>query len=135
MGRDHDLLLYRHGSSSPLHLFCLLFPLGLTWSLLTIQAKNVVNYLRIIHRILAPGGVWINLGMLLHVLTFYSAFTYLPSGPLLWHFENNNTNDPSVELDLDEVKALARVVGFELSVSILSPLCTFYPDLSDTAIV
>lgn len=27
------------------------------------QAKNIVNYLRIIHRILAPGGVWINLGM------------------------------------------------------------------------
>jgi N2227-like protein len=26
------------------------------------QAKNVVNYLRIIHRILTPGGVWINLG-------------------------------------------------------------------------
>ncbi|KAF5350512.1 hypothetical protein D9756_008538 [Leucocoprinus leucothites] len=25
-------------------------------------AKNIVNYLRIIHKILAPGGVWINLG-------------------------------------------------------------------------
>ncbi|KAK0184523.1 N2227-like protein-domain-containing protein [Armillaria mellea] len=59
-------------------------------------AKNIVNYMRIIHRILAPGGVWINLG------------------PLLWHFENNNTNDPSVELDLKEVKALARTIGFEL---------------------
>ncbi|KAK0447258.1 N2227-like protein-domain-containing protein [Armillaria borealis] len=59
-------------------------------------AKNIVNYMRIIHRILAPGGVWINLG------------------PLLWHFENNNTNDPSVELDLEEVKALARTIGFEL---------------------
>jgi carnosine N-methyltransferase len=60
-------------------------------------AKNIVNYLRIIHRILAPGGVWINLG------------------PLLWHFENNNTNDPSIELDLEEVKGLARQIGFELS--------------------
>ncbi|KAG6830182.1 hypothetical protein H0H87_008958 [Tephrocybe sp. NHM501043] len=60
-------------------------------------AKNIVNYLRIIHRILAPGGVWVNLG------------------PLLWHFENNNTNDPSVELDLEEVKALARNIGFEIS--------------------
>ncbi|RDB17307.1 Carnosine N-methyltransferase [Hypsizygus marmoreus] len=60
-------------------------------------AKNIVNYLRVIHRILAPGGVWINLG------------------PLLWHFENNNTNDLSVELDLEEVKALARTIGFELS--------------------
>ncbi|KAF8126788.1 N2227-domain-containing protein [Boletus edulis] len=60
-------------------------------------AKNIVNYLRIIHRILAPGGVWINLG------------------PLLWHFENNSTNDPSIELDLEEVKALVRRMGFRLS--------------------
>ncbi|PIL29128.1 hypothetical protein GSI_09176 [Ganoderma sinense ZZ0214-1] len=60
-------------------------------------AKNIVNYLRIIHRILAPGGVWINLG------------------PLLWHWEGNTTNDPSVELTLDEVKSLARKIGFEIS--------------------
>ncbi|KAI0074325.1 N2227-domain-containing protein [Panus rudis PR-1116 ss-1] len=59
-------------------------------------AKNIVNYLRIMHRILAPGGVWINLG------------------PLLWHWENNTTNDPSVELDLEEVKELARKIGFEI---------------------
>jgi len=60
-------------------------------------AKNIVNYLRILHRILAPGGVWINLG------------------PLLWHWENNTTNDPSVELDLEELKKLARSIGFVLS--------------------
>ncbi|KAF8834496.1 N2227-domain-containing protein [Paxillus ammoniavirescens] len=60
-------------------------------------AKNVVNYLRIIHRILTPGGVWINLG------------------PLLWHFENNDTSDPSIELDLEEVRELARKIGFQLS--------------------
>ncbi|KAH9854552.1 N2227-domain-containing protein [Lenzites betulinus] len=60
-------------------------------------SKNIVNYLRIIHRILAPGGVWINLG------------------PLLWHWENNSTNDPSIELTLGEVKALARMIGFEFS--------------------
>ncbi|KAH9934174.1 N2227-domain-containing protein [Fomitopsis serialis] len=47
--------------------------------------------------ILAPGGVWINLG------------------PLLWHFENNSTNDPSIELNLEEVKALVRKIGFEIS--------------------
>jgi carnosine N-methyltransferase len=64
----------------------------------TLQAKNIVNYLRVIHRILAPGGVWINLG------------------PLLWHFENNSSNDPSIELDLEEVKTLARKIGFEISV-------------------
>ncbi|KAH7883121.1 N2227-like protein-domain-containing protein [Phlebopus sp. FC_14] len=60
-------------------------------------AKNIVNYLRILHRILAPGGIWVNLG------------------PLLWHFENNATNDTSIELDLEEVKELARKVGFTLS--------------------
>ncbi|EPS96381.1 hypothetical protein FOMPIDRAFT_1038167 [Fomitopsis schrenkii] len=60
-------------------------------------AKNIVNYLRVIHRILAPGGVWINIG------------------PLLWHFENNSTNDPSIELTLEEVKTLARKIGFEIS--------------------
>ncbi|KAA1475264.1 N2227-domain-containing protein [Dentipellis sp. KUC8613] len=59
-------------------------------------AKNIVNYLRIMHKILAPGGVWINLG------------------PLLWHFENNSSNDPSIELDLEEVKALARQIGFDI---------------------
>ncbi|KAH8827108.1 N2227-domain-containing protein [Flagelloscypha sp. PMI_526] len=59
-------------------------------------AKNIVNYLRIIHKILAPGGVWINLG------------------PLLWHWENNESNDPSIELDLEEVKALAQSIGLEI---------------------
>jgi len=28
-----------------------------------LQAKNIISYLRILHRILAPGGVWINLGI------------------------------------------------------------------------
>ncbi|EIN14663.1 N2227-domain-containing protein [Punctularia strigosozonata HHB-11173 SS5] len=60
-------------------------------------AKNIVNYLRVMHHILAPGGIWINIG------------------PLLWHWENNTTNDPSVELDLEEVKLLARKLGFKLA--------------------
>jgi hypothetical protein len=47
-------------------------------------------------------------------------------GPLLWHFENNTTNDPSVELDLEEVKQLARDIGFELSVSIHILLTLYY---------
>lgn len=37
-------------------------------------------------------------------------------GPLLWHWENNQTNDLSVELDLQQVKALAREIGFDISV-------------------
>ncbi|GJE86375.1 N2227 domain-containing protein [Phanerochaete sordida] len=60
-------------------------------------AKNIVNYLRIIHRKLAPGGVWINIG------------------PLLWHWENNSSGDTSIELSLEELKALARKIGFEIS--------------------
>ena len=62
------------------------------------QAKNIVNYLRIIHKILAPGGIWINLG------------------PLLWHWENNTSGDMSIELDLEEIKQLAGIIGFEISV-------------------
>lgn len=73
-----------------------------------------MNYLRIIHHILAPGGVWINLGMLDSL--FNSQTPNATKGPLLWHFENNNTNDPSIELDLSEVKALAHQIGFDLSV-------------------
>lgn len=44
----------------------------------------------------------------------------LTLGPLLWHFENSPTStkgEGSIELSLDEVKTLARMVGFELSVS------------------
>ncbi|KAF8546785.1 hypothetical protein OG21DRAFT_1490828 [Imleria badia] len=37
---------------------------------------NIVNYLRVIHRILAPGGVWINLG------------------PLSWHSEKQQYKRP-----------------------------------------
>lgn len=51
---------------------------------------------------LRDDGVWINVG------------------PLLWHFENiadRERGEGSVELSLDEVKALARKMGFELAVS------------------
>lgn len=61
-------------------------------------AKVVVEYLETIKRCLAPGGTWINLG------------------PLLWHWENNSTNEPSIELSLDEVKALCSEMGFVLKV-------------------
>jgi hypothetical protein len=40
-------------------------PTRCTQGLNRAQAKNVVNYLRIIHKLLAPGGVWINLGVCL----------------------------------------------------------------------
>lgn len=66
------------------------------------QARNVLRYLRIIYDLLEDGGVWINLG------------------PLLWHFENStkasSRGEGSIELSLDEVKFLAREVGFTISV-------------------
>jgi carnosine N-methyltransferase len=79
------------------------------------QAKNVVNYMKIIHDILAPGGVWINLGSLAHLACLLSHGSR-SAGPLLWHWENNSTSDVSIELDLAEVKSLARSVGFEIKV-------------------
>ena len=45
-----------------------------------------------------------------------------PPGPLLWHFEENTTNDPSIELDLEEVKTLAANIGFEIKVRHLIPV-------------
>lgn len=36
-------------------------------------------------------------------------------GPLLWHWENSGT-DPSIELDLEQVKALVEEIGFEIRV-------------------
>ena len=53
----------------------------------------------------------------------------LSIGPLLWHWEGNTSNDPSIELTLDEVKALARKIGFEISVSSSQwpPTPTIYP--------
>lgn len=55
-------------------------------------AHNVVRYLEVIASVLKKGGLWINLG------------------PSLWHFEG--TASGSLELSLDEVKALAIRMGF-----------------------
>ncbi|GAA5820698.1 hypothetical protein JCM3770_001457 [Rhodotorula araucariae] len=59
-------------------------------------ARNVVQYLETIHGLLKPGGLWIN------------------CGPTLWHFENDKEAS-SLELPLEDVKALARRIGFELT--------------------
>ncbi|GEM09728.1 UPF0586 protein C9orf41-like protein [Rhodotorula toruloides] len=58
-------------------------------------ARNVVQYLETIHGLLKPTGMWINLG------------------PTLWHFEADRDSS-SLELPLEDVKTLARKVGFEL---------------------
>src|SRR5258707_12506226 len=38
------------------------------------------------------------------------------TGPLLWHFEENTISDPSIKLDLEEVKTLAAHICFEIKV-------------------
>ena len=53
MGRHFDVLFHRYGWSDETYAF---------FYLILLQAKNVTNYLRVIHKILAPGGVWVNLG-------------------------------------------------------------------------
>lgn len=65
-------------------------------------ARNVINFLKIIHGLLKEDGVWINLG------------------PCLWHYENSvdkERGEGSVELSLDELKALAKTMGFDIKVS------------------
>ena len=53
------------------------------------------------------------------------------SGPLLWHFEENTTNDPSIELDLEEVKTLAAHIGFDIKVGIsYTSLVSLYPSFT-----
>jgi carnosine N-methyltransferase len=86
---------------------------------LTDQARNVLNYLRIIHTLVEDGGIWINIGE--PPPSTMSIVVLMVPGPLLWHFENAPTNsakgEGSIELSLDEVKDLARIVGFEIHVS------------------
>jgi carnosine N-methyltransferase len=64
-------------------------------------ARNVINYLKIIKGLLREDGIWVNVG------------------PLLWHWENvqdRERGEGSIELSLDEVKELAREMGFIISV-------------------
>lgn len=56
-------------------------------------AKNVLEYLRLIHQLLRPDGLWIN------------------CGPLLYHFEGHHA-EPSIEPSAEEIRHLARQVGF-----------------------
>jgi len=61
-------------------------------------AKNILEYIEVISKILKPNAVWINLG------------------PLLYHFENLFT-DPSFELSLEEVFEAIKRYGFTIKES------------------
>lgn len=80
MGCHPDMFFHRHGM--PLIVLCA-FAMYDPANAIMPQAKNIVNYLRILHRILAPGGVWINLG----VLCRHSVFLCIEIGTMV-NFEN-----------------------------------------------
>lgn len=56
-------------------------------------AKNIVDYILCVRRLLVVGGVWIN------------------NGPLLYHFEGHAT-EPSIELSVEELRSLVQQLGF-----------------------
>jgi carnosine N-methyltransferase len=58
-------------------------------------ANNVIAYVEAVFAALRPGGYWLNLG------------------PLLYHYSELD-GELSVELSLDELRAVVRAVGFEL---------------------
>jgi len=60
-------------------------------------AKNMLEYLEIIHSILKTGGLWINIG------------------PLLYHYENM-PGEISIELSLEQVKDVIVKIGFDFQV-------------------
>lgn len=61
-------------------------------------APNILQYLETIRKVLKPGGMWLNLG------------------PLLYHFEGNDSS-VSIELTLEELISAIAKVGFEVQSS------------------
>jgi len=57
-------------------------------------AHNVVEFVETIHKILKPGGIWINLG------------------PLLYHFADMR-GENSIEPSYDVLKDIIKKFGFE----------------------
>lgn len=57
-------------------------------------ANNIIDYMEAIWSILKPGSYWINIG------------------PLLYHY--TGSNEPSLELTLDQVLSTASKIGFTL---------------------
>ncbi|KAI8979511.1 N2227-like protein-domain-containing protein [Mycotypha africana] len=74
-------------------------------------AKNIIEYMEVIHKALKPNGKWINIG------------------PLLYHFEDSSSGDSSIELSLESVKKVAQDIGFEFEKEkMISTTYTSNPD-------
>ena len=61
-------------------------------------AQNVVDYVRLIWKLLRKGAIWIN------------------AGPLQWHWENSSKDTMSIELNMEELLDLIKRLGFEFVV-------------------
>jgi len=68
---------------------------AITSSFFLDTAKNIVSYLELMHELLKPGGILINIG------------------PLLYHFEGSG-KEASLELTLEELLVVAENIGFVL---------------------
>lgn len=72
-------------------------------------AQNIVQYLKIIYKVLKANGIWINVG------------------PTLWHYESSsNPREISIELDVSEIKELCRKIGFEFELETEKTIKTTY---------
>ncbi|VDM69350.1 unnamed protein product, partial [Strongylus vulgaris] len=58
-------------------------------------AKNIIDYIETIYRLLKPGGSWLNVG------------------PLTYHYEDM-PDEMSIELPYEEVMRIIRLTGFEV---------------------
>eukprot|EP01065_Artemidia_motanka_P001860 TRINITY_DN10869_c0_g2_i1.p1 TRINITY_DN10869_c0_g2~~TRINITY_DN10869_c0_g2_i1.p1 ORF type:complete len:534 (+),score=95.84 TRINITY_DN10869_c0_g2_i1:56-1603(+) len=58
-------------------------------------AHNMFEYIETIHRMLRPGGVWVNMG------------------PLLYHF-SDNPEEVSVDMSFDEIRRMIAAFGFSV---------------------
>ncbi|WKX97435.1 hypothetical protein Q1695_013243 [Nippostrongylus brasiliensis] len=58
-------------------------------------AKNIIDYIETIYRILKPGGLWVNVG------------------PLTYHYEDM-VDEMSIELPYEDVMRIVRLTGFQI---------------------
>lgn len=79
-------------------------------------AKNVVAYVETIHRLLKPGGLWVNVGTTnLLVGNIFVHFDILNTGPLLYHW-SEMPGEISIELSWEELKQVILSFGFTIEV-------------------
>lgn len=72
-------------------------------------AHNVVEYVELIHHLLPPGGLWVNLGPLLYHWADATDGGSSSDGP-----EGGGGGPMSIEIPLDVLLRVAQDVGFDL---------------------